>query len=365
MAVVLIGSLALVAGQSGTLRSTGRLDSALSRETVFLLNNLLLSAFCFTVVLGTLFPLVAEAVRGVKVSVGAPFFDGMTMPIVMALLFLVGVGPALPWKRASSEMLGRTFRIPFVMLLVGASVSLLAGTRNPYTILAFGFAGFALTVNLREFWIGARARMRAHEENFPVALQRLILANRHRYGGYTAHIGVLTIALGIAASSTFRSEVEATLAPGQAMQLRDWTFRFDSIWGRREPQRFVVGADVSILRGERFVQLLSPRQNFYDVSDQPVPTPSVRSRPSGDLYVNLMAFDQTGSTATLRALSEPLVGWIWAGGGILFLGALIAAWPARRRAPEAAYDTGVPPFRPAALDAQGGLRPAPPVEVAP
>ncbi len=345
IAVVLIASLALVAGQSGSLRSTGRLDSAISRETVFLLNNLLLSAFCFTVVLGTLFPLVAEAVRGVKVSVGAPFFDSMTLPIAMALLFLVGVGPALPWRRTSSEVLSTTFRVPLVMLLVGAIVAVVAGTRNVYTIMAFGFAGFALTVNLREFWIGARARMRAHGEMFPLALQRLIVANRHRYGGYIAHIGILAIALGIASSSTFRGEAEATLSPGQTMQLRGWTLRLDSLWGRREPQRFVVGADVSVLKGSQFVQLLSPRQNFYDASEQPVPTPSVRSRPSGDLYINLMAFERNGSTATLRALAEPLVGWIWTGGGIVFLGALIAAWPSRKRAVESAFEPDYSPAR--------------------
>jgi len=118
------------------------------------------------------------------------------------------------------------------------------------------------------------------------------------------------------------------------MRIGDFTLRLDSLSGRREPQRFVVEAKVAVLRGEQMLGVLDPRQNFYAGSDQPVPTPSVRSRVSGDLYVNLMAFEENGGSASLRALLEPLVGWIWAGGGIIFAGALVAGWPSRRRATE-------------------------------
>jgi cytochrome c-type biogenesis protein CcmF len=155
IAVVFIFALALVAGAGGELRAPGRFDSAASRETIFLLNNLILTAFTFTVVLGTLFPLVAEAVRGVKVSVGAPFYNRMTLPLCVALLFLMGVGPALPWRRATPDVVRRQL-LPPAAAFVAAVAGALVLTREPYAVLAFGFAAFALAANLREFWEGAR-----------------------------------------------------------------------------------------------------------------------------------------------------------------------------------------------------------------
>jgi len=205
IALVLVGSFALVAGNSERLRPTGSLDSAVSRESVFLLNNLFLTAFTVTVLVGTLFPLVAEAIRGVKVSVGEPFFNRMTLPICAALLFLMGVGPALPWRRASRDVLRKQLIPPAIVALAAVMVSFVVGVRSPYGLATFAFGGFALTANLREFVDGAMARRRALGESPVIALGRLVGANRRRYGGYIAHLGVLTLTLGIAASSTFRT----------------------------------------------------------------------------------------------------------------------------------------------------------------
>ena len=219
-----------------------------SRETVFLLNNLLLTAFTFTVLLGTLFPLVAEAVRGVKVSVGEPFFNQHDAPVCMALLFLMGVGPALPWRVAPRDVVRRELAVPAALaVLVALAVAVLVGG-GIYAIVTFAFGTFALAVNLRQFSIGARARMRAHGEAAPVALVRLVAGNRRRYGGYLAHIGAITVAVAVGASSAFKSETEATLRKGETMSLRGHTIRLDELWGRQEPQRFVLGADVTVLR---------------------------------------------------------------------------------------------------------------------
>ena len=346
IALVLVFSVALLAGRSAQLRASGSLDAAASRETVFLLNNLVLTAFTFTVLLGTLFPLVAEAVRGVKLSVGAPFFNRMTLPLCMALLFLVGVGPALPWRRASRATVKRQLLPPAVAFAVVVVTSVALGVRDAYAVLAFGFGAFALVANLREFWTGARARASAHGESAPIALARLVGANRRRFGGYTAHVGAIITAVAIAASSTFRTEHEQTLRPGDTMTVRGFRLRLDSLWAKPEPQRFVVGADVAVLRGAQAVGRMDPRMNFYRTQNEPVPTPSVRSRPAGDLYVNLMAFERDGSSATLRAIVEPLVPWIWTGGGIIVLGALIAVWPARRRSAAVAAEPTRVPARP-------------------
>jgi cytochrome c-type biogenesis protein CcmF len=333
IAAILLFSLVVLAGRSQELRAAGNLDSIASRETVFLLNNLVLTAFTFTVLLGTLYPLVAEALRGVKVSVGAPFYNRMTLPLCVALLFLMGVGPALPWRAASREVLRRQLLPPLAAAALVAVASVAFGVRQVYAVLAFAFGTFALVANLREYGTGVRARMRAHAEGPLTALRHLIAANPRRYGGYVAHIGVIAMAIGIAASSTFRVERDATVSAGGTVEVPGgrFTLRFDELWALDEPQRFVVGAYMTVLRDGREVGRLDPRLNFYRNNDQPIATPAVRSRPNLDIYVNLMAFERDGSSATFRILTEPLVFWIWLGGGIIGLGAVIALWPGRRR----------------------------------
>lgn len=332
IAFVLVAALVLVAGISDSITSKGQLDAAVSRESVFLLNNLFLTAFSFTVLVGTLYPLFAEAVRGVKVSVGEPFFNQMTLPMCMALLFLMGVGPALPWRRASPEVVRRQLIPPAIGAVAGAAGALVAGARSPYALLAFAFAAFALVANVREFLTGAAARRAAHGESWLVALGRLIGANRRRFGGYISHVGVILVAVGVAASSTFKVEHEATLKKGASTSVSGLTVRLDDIWGREEPQRQVIGATVTVLRGTTSLGELEPRMNFYPTSQSPVPTPSVRSRLGGDIYLSLMAFERDGSQATIRVILEPLVPWIWFGGLVVCLGGLLAAVPQRRRA---------------------------------
>jgi len=333
IAITLVVSLALVAGNSEQLSSDGRLDSVASRETVFLLNNLMLTAFTFTVLVGTLFPIVAEAARGVKVSVGEPFFNKMTLPLCAALLFLMGVGPALPWRRASKEVVRRQLLPPTIGAFVGALVAIGAGAREVYAVLSFAFASFALVANVREYVTGVRARMRVRNEDAATALARLVGANRRRYGGYVAHLGVVAVALAIAASSTFRSEHEATLKKGESMRAGAFELRLLEVYGREEPQRSRIAASVAILREGREIGRLDPAMNFYPTSQQPIPTPAVRSRPWGDIYLNLMAFKPDGSDATIKVILEPLVPWIWFGGGIICLGAIISMFPTRRRSP--------------------------------
>ena len=334
IALCLVFSLALLLGRSPALRSEGRMGAVASRETVFLLNNLLLTVFTFTVLLGTVYPLVAEAMRGVKVSVGAPFFNRMTLPLIAALLFLLGVGPALPWRAATREELRTRFVAPGLAAAAAIAIAAAFGTRNLYAYAAFAFAGWAAASNLGEFWRGARARMRTKGEGAGVALVRLVRSNGRRYGGYIAHLGVLAMAVGIAASSAFRSEVERTLRPGETLEIEGYRLRFDGVAARDEPRRFVVWADMALLDGDGEVaDVLQPRLNFYRTSDQPITTPAVRERPHEDLYLVLMAFDRNGANVTIQALVEPLVAWIWIGGGIVGAGALVSllAGPRSRR----------------------------------
>jgi len=166
--------------------------------------------------------------------------------------------------------------------------------------------------------------------SFVMALVRLVAANRRRYGGYTAHIGVIMVAVGIAASSTFKTEQEATLTPGQTMTVAGHTLRFKNAWGRQEKQREVIGATMEWMDGDRVRAQIEPRMNYYPTQQEPVPTPDVRSTLRGDIYLSLMAFKADGSNVTVKVIWEPLVPWIWIGGMVVCLGAIVGAWPGGR-----------------------------------
>ena len=332
IAIVLVTTLVLVAGHSDRIHTTGKLGGAASRETVFLLNNLFLTAVMLTVLVGTLYPLVAEAIRGVKVSVGEPYFNRMAVPAMVALVFLMGVGPSLPWGSTTWPEARKRLWPPTIAAAILGVLAVVAGAREIYPILAFACVGYAAAGNLREFWVGMRARRRAHGEAWATALVQLIRANGRRYGGYVAHIGALIVALGIAASSTFRSEREATLLPGETLTVAGRTVRLKRVWGREEPQRSVIGATLEVLgKGGAVIGTIQPRMNYYKVSDQPVPTPDVRSGLRGDLYVNLMAFEPNGANATVKVIVEPLVPWIWFGGFVIVAGAIIGMFHGGRR----------------------------------
>jgi cytochrome c-type biogenesis protein CcmF len=320
MAITLVFSVVLLLGRSEELKTPGSLDSVASRETVFLFNNLVLIAFTFTVLLGTLFPLLAESFRGVTVSVGAPFFNQMTLPFIVALLFLMGVGPALPWGKAMKDGLEKNFIWAAGAMVAAAILSILLGVRNVYAILAFAFAAFALVTNVREYITPVRARMKARGESVGTSFVRVIFSNPQRYGGYFSHLGVVVMAVGIAASSAMQTTYEQTLRPGESMQAEDFTLRFDGMWAQDQPQRFSVGATLAATKNGRDIGTMEPRLNYYPTQEDPVPTPAVRSRMT-DLYIVLMAFQPDGSTATIQAIVEPLVIWIWIGGVMIALGA--------------------------------------------
>jgi cytochrome c-type biogenesis protein CcmF len=330
IAVALVFSLIVLAGRGAELRGEATLESAASRETAFLVNNLLFAVFTFTVLLGTLFPLLAEAARGVRVSVGAPFFNRMTLPICVSLLFLLGVGPALRWRTTTREQLRRQFTAPVIALAATLVLTLAIGLRDVYAVLAFTFGAFALVSNVQEFVRGAAARRAAEPIGWGAALVNLVRANNRRYGGYVAHIGLIVMAIGIAASSAYKRETAVTLRPGETVTHAGYTIRFDRLHAAEEAHRFMVIADVSVLNAGGGVRsALTPRLNYYGGRDEPIATPAVRSRPTNDLYLTLIAFESSGANATFTVIVEPLVVWIWIGGLVIGLGALLSLAPLR------------------------------------
>lgn len=332
LALILLGSLGLLAWRWDRLGDRAELDALLSRESVFLLNNLLLVAFCFTVFFGTLFPLLAEAVTGVKLSVGTPYFNWVTTPIALVIIVMMGVGPLVPWRRGSWRHLGRLLRLPAFLALLGSLAAWwLGGLRPDLVVLGYTLPFFAAAAVLVEFGRAARGRRRATGENPLTAFGRALRQNRRRYGGLIVHLGVVLVAIGVATSSVGKVEREATVNRGESLDIGAYRLRFEGLRAAEQPTHLLVTADVEVFEGGRRVTTLQPGQRLYPGSPSPFATVDIRFGPLKDLYLILGAFDREGRWVTLKAQIHPLIAWIWLGGGVVVLGGLLAAWPSRRR----------------------------------
>ena len=325
-------SLSLLVWRLPALRDEGSPAAPVSRESAFLFNNLLFLGITFAVLFGTLLPLAVEAAGGGKISVGAPWFNRVNLPIVFALLFLMGVGPALPWGAASLRTLRDRFAVPAVIAAVAVVAAWSLGMRSLGSLAALGVAALAGTVMVDEFARGARSRSRTRGEAPPVAAWRLATRNRRRYGGYAVHLGVLVMAVAVAVSSTLSSETGATLRPGESFSLAGYTVTLERLVVEPLADNPAVSeARAEVTYSGRSNGTLAPALRDYPNSQQAVATPAVRTTLADDLYLTLMAFDQATGAVTLRAFVNPLVAWIWLGGGIVGIGAVFAIWPDGRR----------------------------------
>jgi cytochrome c-type biogenesis protein CcmF len=286
----------------------------------------------FTVFLGTLFPVLAEAVRGVKVSVGAPFFNKVTVPLAYALLILMGVGPLIAWRRASWDNLKRNFTYPLLAaVVVGAGT--LFWTHNLYALLSFSICAFVTGTIVFEFYKGVYARRRiVPGTSIPQALWTLFTRNRRRYGGFIVHFGVVVTIIGITVSSNFAVEKEVRMARGEVVPIGHYNLRYDGRRAYNEVYREVVWTDFTVLRDGREVSRLAAGKSFHPNEQQPIAQVGIRSTPWEDLYIILGGVEPDGSAATLKVMVNPLVMWIWLGGLIITLGALITIIPSRAEA---------------------------------
>jgi cytochrome c-type biogenesis protein CcmF len=335
LGVIVLGSLGLLVWRWDRLGERAELDALLSRESVFLVNNLLLVAFCFTVFFGTLFPLLSEAVTGQKVSVGTPYFNWITVPISLALILMMAAGPLVPWRRGSWAHLGRLLRVP-ALAAVGASLAAWAVGRLPFGLVALGYTlpFFCAAVVLLEFWRATRGRSRATGEPAPVAFGRVLRQNHRRYGGLIVHLGVVLLAIGVATSTVGKVEREATLNRGETLEVGRYQLRFQGLSAVEQATHLLVSADVQILDGGRVVDTVQPGQRIYPTSQSPFATVDIRYGFRQDLYVILGEFDRgAGQWASLKAQIHPLIAWIWLGGVVVVGGGLVALWPGRRRVP--------------------------------
>ncbi|MCX8071541.1 MAG: heme lyase CcmF/NrfE family subunit [Candidatus Binatia bacterium] len=325
-------SLTLLVWRLPALRSENEIDSMLSREAAFLVNNLVLVGMAFAVFWGTIFPVISEAVRGVKITVGPPFFNRVNTPLGLLLLFLMGVGPLIAWRRASWSSLRGNFLWPACAAFAVGAICFSFGVRNAYALISFGLCTFVTTTILQEFWRGMRARQTLVGESWHVALVQLTAKNRRRYGGYIVHLGVVMIFLAITGTSAFRIEEQVTVKPGESFAVGKYQLRFERVESWETAHSAHLAAHISILQDGRVRDVLKPEKRFYKKPEQPATEVAVRSYWGSDLYVVFGSFDGKTQTATILAYINPLVGFLEWGGAVLVLGALIAAWPERRRA---------------------------------
>jgi cytochrome c-type biogenesis protein CcmF len=331
LAAILVVSVGLLLWRSARLRDAGPVGAPLSREAVFLFQNVVFVAATLTVLLGTLYPLIAEAISGAQLSIGAPYFDRVEVPLALALLFLMGIGPQLPWHGASRATLERQFTAPIVAAGGGAVLALATGTSGVAVVLTYALGAFVAATVVQEFVRGVRARRALHGEASAAALANLFRRSGRRYGGYVVHLGIVLVALAVATSQARTVEAERTLAPGETLAVAGYVVRLESVANVSEPQRESVVAELAI-SGNGTDQRLRPAVVLYPSSVQAVGSPGISAGARDDLYTILAAYDQRSlAWATIRVRVIPMVSWLWVGGAVVGLGAVIAALPAPRR----------------------------------
>jgi len=328
VAVLAMAYFSLVIARRPLLRSSARLESVVSREASFVINNWVFLAILVIVAWGTMFPVISEAARGTKISVGPEFFNRLTGPFAAALLFLTGVGPLVAWRRASWTSLRRQFVWPGLAGVVGfaATVAFLGRDGSLYPIVFWSLGAFVVGTIAQEYTRAIRARMRNAGESAATAFATLLRRNQRRYGGYIVHLGIVFILVGISGSA-FNEERLENVKPGQAVSLDDGS-RLEYLTARPLPKQHYGGAvaRLALFRGGEPEVVMAPERRMYWLEQQPASIPSIRSTLREDLYVILTALEPDGS-ATLKIHRNPLVNWIWIGGYTFMLGALIVLWP--------------------------------------
>lgn len=323
-----ITSIALLIYRWADLKSETEMKSMLSREALFLLNNLLFLSILVVSFWGVIFPLLSELFTGSKVTVGAPFYERATGPIWGGLLLLMGVAPLSAWGHSTIKTLGRAIWKPAILALIAPVFAFANGIHNWIALSGFTLVALVITVTIYEFWRGARARSRKSKENFLSALWHLTMRNRRRYGGYIIHISMVLMAIGIIGIELFQTETQKHIAVGDEIALAGYDLHYDKLdQFRHEDGRWITRAEISISKDGKDLGIIAPRFDIYP-DGQPMTIPGVRSTLVDDIYVVLINWEGISPESTpFKVYHNPLVKWVWIGSYIFIIGILIAAWP--------------------------------------
>jgi cytochrome c-type biogenesis protein CcmF len=338
LAVALLFSIALLAFRIDKLESEGRIEGAASREAMFLVNNLLFVLLTFTVLIGTVFPLIVESVNGKQMSVGRPYFDSMVIPIGAVLLFVLGVGPALPWGRATREQVKKALLPPIAGAIVFVILGYIANVRSPWTLLTLAFGGYAAQVTLGQMFLPMLQRIRRGESAATAFVDGNLRRGRRRFASYVVHAAIVVAFISIAVSSSMRQQTELHFTKGQTQTVSGFDLTFLGADQRTEPHRTSVIARFAVKRDGKDVTTLEPRMNQYESMREPIGTPDVHTTAGGDFYLALSNIDPLRQTVSITVFAAPLVMWIWVAVIVMGLGGLMGLIPSRRVIPSAARE---------------------------
>jgi cytochrome c-type biogenesis protein CcmF len=331
--ITIVGSLVLLFYRRKDLRDESEISSFISRDNTFLLNNLLLVAATTAIFLGTVF------------GSEQAFFNRVVVPIFLAIVLLSGICILIAWRRTAIKRLRLNLLWPAVVSLIAVIILLICGVRQWYALVPLFLCGFAVSAVLSQWFRDVFARHRAKAENYLMAFFNLIRINKSRYGGYIVHISIVLIAIGVVGSSVYDVETKAVLTPGGSMTINDYFLTYEGLDWYGTPSKMVVTAEVSVYKGDRFISTLSPEVYFHaNFVDPETGEPdafsevAIRSTLIEDLYVILAGWEPVdsedlsqGYIAGFSVRINPLVIWIWIGGGVFLLGGLLAFWSERRR----------------------------------
>jgi cytochrome c-type biogenesis protein CcmF len=325
-AIVVVVSLVLIGWRGDRLRSPGIIDSPLSREGAFLANNVLFSVFAFVVLLGTVFPLIVEALKNRQIVVGEPFFDSLATPIGIVMLFLMCVAPVLPWRKASTELLSQRLFWPAWCGVAALAVAVLLGATGLEPLLTFGLGGFATGAALRQLVLATRRQK-----------WRGLVGRAN--GGMIVHIGVIMISVALAASNSYTRSQELTLTKGLPASFGGHTFELTGFVEESDARRTSIKVDISVDGGKSY----RPAIHKFTSMGQNVGTPSVKSSWSKDIYLTLEPpVKPTSDEAKIKVFIKPMMTWMWAGGILMAIGTVLSAFPGRRRRPTDPVSAPVP-----------------------
>jgi cytochrome c-type biogenesis protein CcmF len=320
----------LILSRLDFLKSETQLESVLSRESSFLFNNLVLLASCFAILWGTLFPVLSEKFTGEKISVDAPFFNKINVPIAMFLLLLTGVGPLIAWRKSSIDSLKRAFMWPSIAGLAVAGGLLATGVRSFYALVSFALCAFVLVTVVIEFVKGANAISTKDKIGFFPSIVELTHRNTRRYGGYLVHVGVVIMFIGFTGKA-FDQRVTVEVSKGEAFTLGHYELRLVNLeQGQNENyrwQKIVVDASKN---GEH-ISTLEPEKRLYLAKNEPSSQVAIRRRANEDLYINFTGLSDDGSKVVMDAYVFPLVSWIWVGFWVVAAGTFICLVPSKSR----------------------------------
>ena len=308
------------------LKSAQNLDSMLSREAAFLVNNMLLLAIAFVTLWGTVYPLISRLTNDEEITVARPFYDQVNGPLMLALVFLMGVGPLIPWRKAGLANVRRTLFPPIIGGLITVAVLAALGLHKDYALTGFGLSAFVTTGILMEWQRGTRSRHRTSGENYGTAFVRLIMANRPRYGGYIVHLSVVMVTLGIVGTSFFGVQKDVVLSPGQSTQIEDYELVFLGTVETHKGNRTEFTSTVQVFRNGDPLETIRTKRSFYPSFNMASTNAAIRSTPVEDLYI-VPSENLADGSVGFRVLVNPLIWWMWVAGPVMLIGTVIALWP--------------------------------------